>query len=117
MGCSEQSTHRIDLSQSSPFLTKVVLAPLLALLPRGVVLAEMTTNTVTPPLHTTQAVFPAEPDVLPLGHQSAAEHGHARPPTRKGRRRQHSKDTETGSSASESSDSEDDSWTRWEGVR
>ena len=70
---------------------------------------------VTPPLYTTQAVYSAEPDVSLLGDQSAAEHEHLRP--RKEGRRQRSKDTEPDSSESESTDSEDDSWTRWQGVR
>jgi len=79
-------------------------------------------TTMTPPLHTTQAVFPAEPDRSLLGHQAPADDEHARQSARterrsKERRSKPSKDSESGSSGSESSESEDDSWTRWEGVR
>jgi len=76
---------------------------------------------MTPPLHTTQAVFPAEPDGSLLGHQATAHDERAALSARnerrnKERRSKVSQDSEAGSSGSDS-ESEDDSWTRWEGVR
>ncbi|DBA87384.1 hypothetical protein WJX77_000747 [Trebouxia sp. C0004] len=73
-----------------------------------------------PPLHTTQAVFPAEPDKSLLGHQAPAHDERAGLSARnerksKERRSKPSQDSESGSSRSDS-ESEDDSWTRWEGV-
>ncbi|KAL0022805.1 hypothetical protein WJX79_011008 [Trebouxia sp. C0005] len=75
---------------------------------------------MTPPLHTTQAVFPAEPDGSLLGHQAPAhdervEASARNEPRNKERRSKRSQGSETGSSGDDS-DSEDDSWTRWEGV-
>lgn len=76
---------------------------------------------MTPPLHTTQAVFPAEPDGSLLGHQAPAhdervEASARNEPRNKERRSKRSQGSETGSSGDDS-ESEDDSWTRWEGVR
>ncbi len=76
---------------------------------------------MTSPLHTTQAVFPAEPDGSLLGHQVPAHDERAGLSARnerrnKERRSKPSQDSESGSSGSDS-ESEDDSWTRWEGVR
>ena len=76
---------------------------------------------MTPPLHTTQAVFPAEPDGSLLGHQVPAHDdsfGLSARSERKNKqlRSKPSLDSEAGSSGSDS-ESEDDSWTRWEGVR
>ncbi len=64
---------------------------------------------MTPPLHTTQAVFPAEPDRSLLGHQAPADDEHARQSARKERRSKErrskpSKDSESGSSVLMTSD-------------
>ncbi|DBB18191.1 TPA: hypothetical protein ACH3X3_003163 [Trebouxia sp. C0006] len=76
---------------------------------------------MTPPLHITQAVFPAEPDRSLLGPQAPVHDERAGLSARNERRHKESRskpsqDSEAGSSGSDS-ESEDDSWTRWEGVR